>query len=107
MKLDFLITVDWDYYKKFMSVNLDGALVYPRGLPDGQARRRRDHQPIVHRGVAVFDFYGLAKAGVNSLTQQLATELGGQNIRINAIAPGPIDTRTTAPPRRRRWSPTS
>jgi hypothetical protein len=26
MKLDFLITVDWDYFKKFMSVNLDGAL---------------------------------------------------------------------------------
>ncbi len=44
--------------------------------------------------------YGLAKAGVNSLTQQLAIELGGQNIRINAIAPGPINTeanRTTTP----------
>ena len=37
-------------------------------------------------------FYGLAKAGVNSLTQQLAHELGGMNIRVNAIAPGPIDT---------------
>ena len=37
-------------------------------------------------------FYGLAKAGVNSITQQLAHELGGQNIRTNAIAPGPIDT---------------
>ena len=27
MQLDLLITVDWDYYKKFMSVNMDGALV--------------------------------------------------------------------------------
>ena len=38
------------------------------------------------------NFYGLAKVGVNGLTQQLSRELGGQNIRINAIAPGPVDT---------------
>ena len=46
------------------------------------------------------NFYGLAKTGINGLTQQLSRELGGQNIRINAIAPGPIDTeanRTTTP----------
>ena len=46
------------------------------------------------------NFYGLAKVGINGLTQQLSRELGGQNIRINAIAPGPIDTeanRTTTP----------
>ena len=35
MKLDFLFSVDWAYYKKFMSVNMDGALLctracYPR-----------------------------------------------------------------------------
>ena len=44
--------------------------------------------------------YGLAKVGINGLTQQLSRELGWQNIRINAIAPGPIDTeanRTTTP----------
>ncbi len=46
------------------------------------------------------NYYGLAKTGINGLTQQLSRELGGQNIRINAIAPGPIDTeanRTTTP----------
>ena len=45
-------------------------------------------------------YYGWAKAGVNSLTQQLAHELGGMNIRVNAIAPGPTDTeaaRTVVP----------
>ena len=41
------------------------------------------------------NFYGLAKVGINGLTQQLAHELGGQNIRVNAIAPGPIDTEAT------------
>ena len=40
-------------------------------------------------------FYGLAKVGVNGLTQQLAHELGGMNIRVNAIAPGPTDTEAT------------
>jgi NAD(P)-dependent dehydrogenase (short-subunit alcohol dehydrogenase family) len=40
-------------------------------------------------------FYGLAKAGLNGLTQQLAHELGGKNIRVNAIAPGPTDTPAT------------
>src|SRR5215203_269392 len=27
MEFDLLISVDWDYYRKFMSVNMDGALV--------------------------------------------------------------------------------
>jgi NAD(P)-dependent dehydrogenase (short-subunit alcohol dehydrogenase family) len=40
-------------------------------------------------------FYGLAKVGVNGLTHQLAHELGGMNIRVNAIAPGPTDTEAT------------
>ena len=40
-------------------------------------------------------FYALAKVGINGLTQQLAHELGGMNIRVNAIAPGPTDTEAT------------
>ena len=30
MQFDLLITVDWDYYRRFMSVNMDGALVMTR-----------------------------------------------------------------------------
>jgi NAD(P)-dependent dehydrogenase (short-subunit alcohol dehydrogenase family) len=33
-----------------------------------------------------------AKAGVMSMTQTLAVEWAGYNIRVNAVAPGPIDT---------------
>jgi NAD(P)-dependent dehydrogenase (short-subunit alcohol dehydrogenase family) len=34
--------------------------------------------------------YYVAKAGVKALTEVLALELAGENILVNAIAPGPI-----------------
>ena len=102
MKLDFLLTVDWDYYKRFMSVNLDGALLCTRAVYRKMAKRGGG--AIVNQSSTAAwlyaNYYGLAKVGINGLTQQLSRELGGQNIRINAIAPGPIDTeanRTTTP----------
>src|ERR1700737_4384727 len=39
MKLDFLLTVDAEYYRKFMSVNLDGALWCTRAGYKKMARR--------------------------------------------------------------------
>ena len=41
--------------------------------------------------------YCAAKAGILGLTRSLARELVTQNIRVNAIAPGWIDTPMTAP----------
>ncbi|WP_330183888.1 SDR family oxidoreductase [Nocardia sp. NBC_01503] len=97
MKLDLLLTVPWDYYKKFMSVNLDGALNMTRAVWK-QMSKQGGGSIVNQSSTAAWQysgFYGLAKAGINSLTQQLAHELGGSNIRINAIAPGPIDTEAT------------
>ena len=37
--------------------------------------------------------YGISKAALLMLTQQLAMELGPDNIQVNAIAPGVIKTR--------------
>ncbi|KZS57932.1 short-chain dehydrogenase [Mycobacterium kansasii] len=102
MKLDLLLTVPWDYYRKFMSVNHDGALVCTRAVYKHMANRGGG--AIVNQSSTAAwlysNFYGLAKVGVTGLTQQLSRELGGMKIRINAIAPGPIDTeatRTVAP----------
>jgi NAD(P)-dependent dehydrogenase (short-subunit alcohol dehydrogenase family) len=40
--------------------------------------------------------YGMTKAAVISMTQTLAVEVGGIGIRVNAIAPGLIDTKFAA-----------
>ncbi len=36
--------------------------------------------------------YSMAKAGLHSLTQHLAMELAGHNIRVNAVAPAVVET---------------
>lgn len=36
--------------------------------------------------------YGTSKAGLMHLTRQQAAELGAMGIRVNAVAPGPVDT---------------
>ncbi len=94
MKLDLLLTVDWEYLQRFLAVNLTGALVCTRACYPSMVERGGG--AIVNQSsTAAYlyaGYYGWAKAGVNSLTQQLAHELGGMNIRVNAIAPGPTDT---------------
>lgn len=44
------------------------------------------------RAMAERGVYAIAKAGVIVLTRVLAKELGRYNIRVNAIAPGPVRT---------------
>ena len=94
MKLDFLLTVDWAYLQRFLEVNLLGALVCTRACYQSMATRGGGAVVNQSSSAAYLyaGYYGWAKAGVNSLTQQLSHELGGMNIRINAIAPGPTDT---------------
>jgi NAD(P)-dependent dehydrogenase (short-subunit alcohol dehydrogenase family) len=94
MKLDLLLTVDWEYLQRFLGVNQLGALACTRACYSSMAARGGG--AIVNQSSTAAwlyaGYYGWAKGALNSLTQQLAHELGGMNIRVNAIAPGPIDT---------------
>jgi len=97
MKIASLLTVDWDYYKHFMDVNLHGALLCTRACVPSM--RERGGGAIVNQSSTAAwmaaGFYGIAKLGLNGITQSLARELGPQKIRVNAIAPGPTDTEAT------------
>ncbi|MFC1402793.1 MULTISPECIES: SDR family oxidoreductase [Streptacidiphilus] len=95
MRRDGLLTVPLDYLTRFLQVNLMGALYVTRAV----APHMTDGGAIVNQSSTAAwmasGYYGLAKAGINHLTASLAMELGGRNIRVNGIAPGPTDTEAT------------
>jgi 3-oxoacyl-[acyl-carrier protein] reductase len=97
MQIAPLVTVDWAYYERFMSVNMNGALLATRACYESMAKKGGG--AIVNQSSTAawmsIGYYGIAKLALNGLTQSLARELGPMKIRVNAIAPGPTDTDAT------------
>lgn len=85
---------DWD---TVVDVNLKGSFLCARAAVEPM-RRSGGGAMINLCSIAAFGFttphvpYSAAKAGIIGLTRDFAVELAPQGIRVNAIAPGPIET---------------
>lgn len=89
---------EWD---KSVALNLKSAFLCCRTV--GKVMTKQKRGSIVNMSsMAGFGPYPLganyaaAKAGVKNLTENLAVELGSYNVRVNALAPGPVETPTIA-----------
>lgn len=85
---------------KTLEVNLRGYLYCARAFMREARKRTPPSGAIVNiasinglRAAPMQGIYGMTKAAVISMTQTLAFELGGSQVRVNAIAPGLIETR--------------
>lgn len=94
-----LLNVEWPAWDKTFEVNLKGYFEVARQTARRLLAARRGGSIINVasivglRGAPMQGVYAMSKAAVISMTQTLAVELGGANIRVNAIAPGLVETR--------------
>lgn len=85
---------DW---KRILAVNLLGTIqvtqaMLPRMLRAGRGRIVNMGSLAGKEGLATLAAYSAASAGVIAFTKALGRELASQNIFVNCVAPGPIDT---------------
>ena len=86
-----------DLFRRILDVNVVGSFVISREIAKRMCERQRGS--IVNiasvsgiRGNVGRVAYGASKGGVITMTQVMAVELASRGIRVNAIAPGPIET---------------
>jgi len=85
---------DW---RRILDVNLVGTMrvtqaVLPRMLRAGRGRIVNMGSLAGKEGLATLAAYSAASAGIIAFTKALSRELARQNIFVNCVAPGPIDT---------------
>lgn len=91
--------LNFDEWDETLAVNLTAPLKLVHGLRNNL----KDGSTVVNIAsvdgfCAAFDTiaYATSKAGLISLTKSLAAILGSRNIRVNAVAPGWVETEMTA-----------
>lgn len=97
-----LLDHTFEEWRQVMSVNLDGAFLCTQACAPVMLKNAKTVGGcgvVVNiasisglRASALRVAYGTSKAAIIHLTKQQAVELGNMGIRVNAIAPGPVDT---------------
>jgi NAD(P)-dependent dehydrogenase (short-subunit alcohol dehydrogenase family) len=97
-----LLNVEWSAWDKTFDLNLKGYFEVARQTAKRLIAANRKGA-IVNvasvvglRGFPMQGVYAMSKAAVISMTQTLAVELGRAGVRVNAIAPGLVETRFAA-----------
>ncbi len=96
-----LLSIELDAWRKILDVNLTGALLTARAAAARMVERKAGSlvfmasvagiEPIAGLGA-----YSVSKAGLLGLMRALARELGPSGVRVNALAPGLVETRFAA-----------
>ncbi|HMJ10974.1 MAG TPA: glucose 1-dehydrogenase [Polyangiaceae bacterium] len=94
-----MLDIDEGAYMKTFDVNLRGAFEASRAFAK-HVLGRQGTGSIVNiasvaglRAAPMQGVYGMTKAAMISMTQSLAVELGQLGVRVNAVAPGLVETR--------------
>ncbi len=97
MEMHSMLDMPMEYWDRFMRVNVNGALLATRAVYESMTERGGGaivNQSSTAAWMAA-GYYGIAKLALHGITHSLAAEMGWRNIRVNAIAPGPVDTAAT------------
>lgn len=90
--------LDLETWQRVLDVNLTGAFIASREalkyMTEHGVRGSIVNISSVHQVMPMVEnvHYGVTKAGIKMLTETLAIEYAAQGIRVNAIAPGAINT---------------
>ncbi|MBZ2195522.1 SDR family NAD(P)-dependent oxidoreductase [Occultella gossypii] len=102
-----LVDTDLAQWRRTMSVDMDGVFIVTRQVVPGMLERGEGRivnvsSQLAFKGATDFVAYCTAKAGLLGFTRALAREIGPV-VRVNAIAPGPIDTPMVTPHATPEW----
>jgi len=97
---NLIMKLSEDDWRQVIDTNLAGAFFTCRAVARPMLKRRRGAIVNMSSVVGIHGNpgqtnYAASKAGLIGLTKALAKELGGRGIRVNAIAPGYIETELT------------
>jgi 3-oxoacyl-[acyl-carrier protein] reductase len=98
--LEEMTAAVWD---EMIRINLRSVFLCTRAVLPAMRRKKYGRiinisSQLAHKGAAGMAHYAAAKAGILGLTRSLSYEVAADNIVVNAICPGPIDTPMKLPP---------